>query len=139
MGDEAAALRIGPSQLSGSNLGRLRGMCSLMRSAPIATPCLGMRLGPGFPRRASATGPAQEWRTLGTASSRRGPLVRPNDQRDAREVNGNGAVREDLGERPGSQSRRSDGVRIGRGTEREGDRDLVGANGARAVSVVPAA
>ena len=70
---------------------------------------------------------------------RRRPLLRPNDERDTREVNRNGVVREDLGESPGGQSRRSDGVRIGRGAEGEGDSDLVGADRARAVPVIPGA
>src|SRR6185503_16169608 len=68
-----------------------------------------------------------------------GHSLRPNDERDAREVNGNGVVREDLGERPGGQSRGSDGVSISRCAESEADGELVGSDGARAVPVVPAA
>ena len=66
-------------------------------------------------------------------------LLRPNNERDAREVNGYRVVREDLRECPGGESRRPDGVRVSRCAEREGDRDLVGADGARAVPVIPAA
>ena len=65
-------------------------------------------------------------------------LLRPNDERDAREVNGNRVVREEFGERPGGKSRRPDGVRISRCAEREGDGELVGPDRARAVPVIPA-
>src|SRR3954469_22913767 len=68
-----------------------------------------------------------------------GRLLRPNDERDSREVNGNRVLREELGERPGGKARRPDGVRISRCAEGEGDGELVGADRARAVPVIPAA
>jgi hypothetical protein len=62
-----------------------------------------------------------------------------NDERDAREVDGGRVVRQELGERAGGESRRSNGVRIGGCAEGEGDRQLVSADGLRAVPVIPAA
>jgi hypothetical protein len=46
-------------------------------------------------------------------------------------------IREELGERPGGQSGRPDGVRVAGCAEREGDRQLVGADGLRVIPVIP--
>jgi hypothetical protein len=62
-----------------------------------------------------------------------------NDERDAREVDGSRVVRQELGESPGGESRRPNGVRISGCAECEGDRQLVSADGSRAVPVIPAA
>jgi hypothetical protein len=62
-----------------------------------------------------------------------------NDERDAREVDGGRVVRQELGERARGESRRSNGVRIGGCAKGERDRQLVSADGSRAVSVIPAA
>ena len=48
-------------------------------------------------------------------------------------------VREELGERPGGYARRSNRVRVSRCAEREGDGQLVGADGLRTVPVIAAA
>jgi hypothetical protein len=48
-------------------------------------------------------------------------------------------MREEFGESPGRQSRRSYGVRVRCCAEGEGDRLLVGADGLRVMPVVPAA
>ena len=61
------------------------------------------------------------------------------EERDAREVDGNGVVRQELGERPGCHAGQPDGVGVRRRSERERDRELVGADGVRAVTVVPLA
>jgi len=66
-------------------------------------------------------------------------LLRAYDERDAREVDGGRVRGEELGERSGGQSTRPDGVGMRRGAEREGDRELVGPDGARAVPVIAAA
>ena len=66
-------------------------------------------------------------------------LLRAHDERDAREVNGGRVVREELGECPGGQARRSNRLRMRRCAKREGDRQLVGAHGLRAVPVIPPA
>jgi hypothetical protein len=65
-------------------------------------------------------------------------LLSANDERDSREVDGSPVVREELSERPGSQSRRPDGIRMRGCAERDSDRKLVGADGVRAVPVIPA-
>src|SRR6187551_1676620 len=79
--------------------------------------------------------------SCGPWADRRAPttLLRPNDECDAREVDGNRVVRQELGQRPGGHSGRPDGVGVRRGSERERDRELVGADGVRAVTVVPLA
>jgi hypothetical protein len=66
-------------------------------------------------------------------------LLSANDQHDAREIDGSRGVREELGERPGGQSRRPNGLRVSRCAEDESDRQLVRAGGLRAVPVIPAA
>ena len=62
-----------------------------------------------------------------------------DDERDAREIDGGRVMGKKLGERAGSESRRPNGVRMARCAEREGDRQLVGADGLRAMPVIPAA
>jgi hypothetical protein len=62
-----------------------------------------------------------------------------NDERDAGEVHGSRVVGQELGESPGGESRRPNRVRISACAEREGDRQLVSADGSRAVPVIPAA
>jgi len=66
-------------------------------------------------------------------------LLSANDERDAGEVDGSRVVREELGESPGGQSSRSNRVRMSGGAKGEGDRQLVGPDGLRAVPVIPAA
>ena len=65
--------------------------------------------------------------------------LRPDDERDAREVDGGRGVREELSERPSNQSRRPDRIRVRRRPENEGDHELVGADRVGAVPVVPIA
>jgi hypothetical protein len=65
--------------------------------------------------------------------------LRANDERDSREVNRGRVIRQEFGERPGGQSGRANGVRVTGCAEREGDRQLVGADGLRAMPVIPAA
>ena len=66
-------------------------------------------------------------------------LLSADNERDAREVDSGRVMGKELGERAGSESRRPNGVRMARCTEREGDRQLVGADGLRGVPVIPAA
>jgi hypothetical protein len=66
-------------------------------------------------------------------------FVSANDERDAREIHGGRVVCQELGESPGGESRRPNGVRISGCAEGEGDRQLVSADGSRAVPVIPAA
>ena len=82
-----------------------------------------------FVRHAPPFDERQERRTF-TVPERR--ARRPRGQR-------NRVLREEFGERPGGKTGRPDGVRISRCAEREGDGELVGADRARAVPVIPAA
>ena len=75
---------------------------------------------------------------LRVARARRS-LLSAHDQCDARKVDGSRVMRKELGERAGSQSRRPNGVGVARCAQREGDRQLVGADRLRAVPVIPAA
>jgi hypothetical protein len=62
-----------------------------------------------------------------------------NDTGNAREIDASRVVGQELGERPGGQSRRANGVRMRGGAEDEGNWQLVGLDGLRAVPVIPAA
>ena len=62
-----------------------------------------------------------------------------HNQRDAREIDGSRVVREELSKRPGGDSSGSDGVRMTRCAQDEGDGQFVCADRLRAVPVIPAA
>jgi hypothetical protein len=71
--------------------------------------------------------------------ARRRQLLSADCEYDSREVDRRAVVREELGESPGGQPGRANGVRMSCRADDEGDRQLVGAGGLRAVPVIPAA
>ena len=64
---------------------------------------------------------------------------RAYDERHTREVHADRVVRQQLSERPSGHSRAANGIGMGGCAEREGDRQLVGADRFGAVPVVAAA
>jgi hypothetical protein len=76
------------------------------------------------------------WKSVLT---RRRYLLSANDEHDTREVDGSRVVGEELGKSSGGQPRRPNGVRMSRCAEDEGNRQLVGASGLRAMPVIAAA
>jgi hypothetical protein len=130
-----------------------RPLASCTRSMPSSVTCLEIAVRSSPPARPGATGNATSPSATPAATNpphidaipdgelQRAPddhLLSANDERDSREVDGSPVVREELSERPGSQSRRPDGIRMRGCAERDSDRKLVGADGVRAVPVIPA-
>src|SRR4051794_838547 len=75
----------------------------------------------------------QPRRSKRTQLDHRAALLSADDNGDAREVDGSRVVGQELGERPGGESSRLNRVRMPSSSKREGDGQLVGPDGLRAV------